>query len=541
MAESQAAGSPTNPLYQDPTALTDKAIERASAIFDNKIAALREFMTEKVEGSVEIIKTRLDGNDTALVAALQAQKEVATKQTENFTAILDESKKGTTKQIDALNEKIDDLEKRVFEDGGRSSGIGTTVTMAIAVIAVLVSIATAVITLSRPAAVIRSSGSGVMFKPAATYPWDGYWVMTKLRAFFALAFIVAATAVYATCGVPPPQSPCAPASFNPAKPAASGYVLVFSDTFTDSSNVDFNATGSPGKHWYTAKFFGGGNEPSSTFTFGPNGLTINSDLPWDTGNYNLATATPANNAQGWVGSAFGGGAYFEANISFNAANVANRGYLGWPAFWGEAVEWAAQKDADQVPGKPIRYEQYSEDDFFEYDNTGAPLNGWGTGLHHWYGPFGGPCPYGYKAGAPSLCDIINLNNEGSYYNNAVSTFPDSHNVDWSVFHKISQIWVPGTAANGNQGYVQNFIDNQPAHAGPGAFFPLSKVGWTDGTINVDTLQNSPLAFSIIDQDHLVVILGAGPKVSNGVTLPDQQYRVNFVRVWQIPGCGSIAH
>jgi hypothetical protein len=167
---------------QDPSALTDKAIERATTVFTKDILALREFMVEKVEGSVEIIKTRLDGNDTALVAALQAQKEAATKQTENFTAILDESKKGTTKQIDALNEKIDDLKERMTEAGGRSSGVSSTATLAVAVIAALTGIVSVAVVLSRPAQPTQVH----LDRPAAfnkadlfnhqsnTWVWDGF-------------------------------------------------------------------------------------------------------------------------------------------------------------------------------------------------------------------------------------------------------------------------------------------------------------------------------------------------------------------------------
>lgn len=136
------------PPWQDPTALTDKAIERATSVTDQKMTALREYLVEKIEGSVEIIKTRLDGNDTALVAALQAQKEAATKQTENFTAILDESKKGTTKQIDSLNEKIDDLKGRVIEFGGQGQGISGTLTLVIALIAAIAAVAAVVFALS---------------------------------------------------------------------------------------------------------------------------------------------------------------------------------------------------------------------------------------------------------------------------------------------------------------------------------------------------------------------------------------------------------
>ena len=121
--------------YQDPTALTDKAIERSERHTEEKIDHQRELLVEKIEGGIKIINARLDGNDTALVAALAANDKAAGKQTENFTAVLDESKKGTTKQIDALNEKIDDLKERMAQGVGVTTGISSSVAMVISVIA----------------------------------------------------------------------------------------------------------------------------------------------------------------------------------------------------------------------------------------------------------------------------------------------------------------------------------------------------------------------------------------------------------------------
>lgn len=111
--------------------------------------SLQVLLEEKITGGNEIIKTRLDGNDTALVAALQAQKEAATKQTENFTAILDESKKGTMKQIDAISDKIDDLKERMSETGGRNAGVSYTIALVVACLAAVAAIITAFITLTQ--------------------------------------------------------------------------------------------------------------------------------------------------------------------------------------------------------------------------------------------------------------------------------------------------------------------------------------------------------------------------------------------------------
>jgi hypothetical protein len=61
------------------------------------------------------------------------------------------------------------------------------------------------------------------------------------------------------------------------------------------------------------------DEPAANISTGVNGLTITPTFY--TGNYNIATAAPAANTQGWVGNAWGGGAYFEARFKFDGAAV----------------------------------------------------------------------------------------------------------------------------------------------------------------------------------------------------------------------------
>jgi hypothetical protein len=120
-------------------------VDGLQVLMEEKADGIFRFLVEKIDGGFLNITTRLNGNDTALVAALQAQKEAAAEQTKNFTAILDESKKGTTKQIDALNEKIDDLKERVNVSGGQTAGVSHTVMMIIAVIGALTGIGSLII------------------------------------------------------------------------------------------------------------------------------------------------------------------------------------------------------------------------------------------------------------------------------------------------------------------------------------------------------------------------------------------------------------
>lgn len=88
-------------------------VEALQILMERDQGSLKNFMVEKIEGGLRNVGTRLDGNDTALVAALKAQKEEAANQTGAFKEILAEFKRGMEKQFDSLNEKIDELRTRL--------------------------------------------------------------------------------------------------------------------------------------------------------------------------------------------------------------------------------------------------------------------------------------------------------------------------------------------------------------------------------------------------------------------------------------------
>jgi hypothetical protein len=127
-------------------------VEALQILEERELNNLKSFLVEKIDGGLRNIGTRLDGNDTALVAALKNQKEETEKQTLNFKEIISESKKGTEKQIDSLNEKIEDLKKRTFESGGKSQGIGLMITLFVAAVAAIGTIGNFLYIASRPTA-----------------------------------------------------------------------------------------------------------------------------------------------------------------------------------------------------------------------------------------------------------------------------------------------------------------------------------------------------------------------------------------------------
>jgi hypothetical protein len=216
-------------------------------------------------------------------------------------------------------------------------------------------------------------------------------------------------------------------------------------------------------------------------------------------NYQIATAFPASSAAGWSGHSFGGGAYFEVSLSFDASGVMTAN--GWPSFWSAAIESWANKGAAQWPGQATGYDHAIEDDFFEYDDPSTGANVYGAALHDWYGIYKATC-------APSA--YCSKNNTNAPIHTPTTT-------DWSQFHTISQLWVSGATNCGN-GYVQNYFDGQL----------MSKVTWVDSGAGTPPPTGS-FTFSIIDQDHLNIVLGSGL---------NQPLQVDYVHVWQLPSAAA---
>jgi hypothetical protein len=127
-------------------------------------------------------------------------------------------------------------------------------------------------------------------------------------------------------------STCVPGGpFDPAKPASAGYSLVFSDDFTNPQTVDLDATGNASFNWYLAKFFGYGTEPASTVAFTPDGLVLMPASP--SGNYNIATAAPANNTGAMSGpSSAAGPISRRRSSSTQRRSISRKGFLPSGAF-----------------------------------------------------------------------------------------------------------------------------------------------------------------------------------------------------------------
>jgi hypothetical protein len=125
----------------DPTKLTTDAVAAAKddieKLFDTKLIGFRELVTEKFAG-----------RDTALAAALKAAQELVKQQNDSNTIAIDKAALAFTKQIDSLDEKINDLKERMAVERGTSSGgrreimswIFSSVAMVAGVVAMIIAI-----------------------------------------------------------------------------------------------------------------------------------------------------------------------------------------------------------------------------------------------------------------------------------------------------------------------------------------------------------------------------------------------------------------
>jgi len=273
-------------------------------------------------------------------------------------------------------------------------------------------------------------------------------------------------------------------------------VHTFTSDFT-AQTVDMNRTLNRGYKWYLADMF--------SIRSNPAGVKINSDgsvtlLGDNTGAVGaLMSIAPYRGTNSYVGTAFGGGAYIEAVMSYDPAQVTAAAKViprpSWPAFWSLAMEGTIIAGADHWPGQPAGYVHNVEVDFFEADWPTEPWR-YGVGMHDWWGIKGITCP-------PGLCKV-SPNPPG------VQNPPTGTN--FTQFHTYGFLWVPATATT--PGFVDAFFDGQRTGY---------KVSWTQYTDQPPTPVGKPWAYGRLDQQHMFFILGSGL---------GQPFTVKSVNVWQ---------
>lgn len=126
--------TPSSVPIPDPTKLTTDAVDRAKSELDLRISSLKELIDQKFTG----VATEFTMRDIALAAAFKAAEAQVKQQNESNTLAADKAASSFTKQIDTLDEKINDLKERMSEVTSRNYGaIGAYIIGAIGTVAII--------------------------------------------------------------------------------------------------------------------------------------------------------------------------------------------------------------------------------------------------------------------------------------------------------------------------------------------------------------------------------------------------------------------
>ncbi|WP_428488743.1 hypothetical protein [Rhodopila sp.] len=242
------------------------------------------------------------------------------------------------------------------------------------------------------------------------------------------------------------------------------------------------------KNWYKFNFFG--VKPASiTVRSNPNGSVTVTGPGGNNYGAQLCTARFVPTTGMWTGTAFGNGAFVEATMSFTGA------YHGpGPSFWANDIENMHSRTVAnrniQWLGQSPGFGNWIESDVVEFNASGLA---YGIAMHNWYGT-----PGGFK-------DVNTATLAGSPV-----TTPEG--TAFSRPHRYGFLWVPATSSA--KGYAKWFFDGVQVG---------NTVTWDDYS---QSSKPPPVAgssaFSVMDNRHLVLILGTG---SNPVT-------ISAVSVWQ---------
>lgn len=278
----------------------------------------------------------------------------------------------------------------------------------------------------------------------------------------------------------------------PAKSA--GYLLnTFSSTYFDAATVDQALSFSRGFKWYNSNIINGRQQRPEHNVLNADGSITTFSLPLALG---LVSAANVETAPRYVGQAFGGGGYFEAELRFDAEKVDLKDNV-WPAFWTVSLESSASLPGQHWAGQPPNYNHTVELDIFEYlYGASKPRNVYGATGHEFFGIYGVTCP-------PNRCKVHSRQNERIA---PIGT-------DWSRFHKFGMLWVP--ASESHKGKVEFYFD--------GALIG-STIHWDKYHDQAPPITPaSTWNFGVVDTQHLILIL------SSGKSAP---MTVRSVNVWQ---------
>lgn len=301
-----------------------------------------------------------------------------------------------------------------------------------------------------------------------------------------------------------PRIACATSA--PPEAAQVGYATnTFSSSFS-SSTVDLKNTKNRGFKWYLWNLFSARANPDNV-VLNPDGTVTLLGAPAQNGQLVTAVTYTATNT--FAGVAFGGGAYFEAEMKFDPKTVAAAAHVGnWPAFWALQLEGNLVGSA-QWPGQNANYAHNIEADFFEagHYNPEPKSPGYGGSLHDWYGVYGQTC------GSGTLCEA------DMAFSTAFRVVPAG--TDFNQYHRYGFLWVPATKTSA--GYAKFYFDDQQLGAAQ---------EWQLYENQPPPAAGQPWAYGIIDQRHLFLTIGTGQS---------QPLTVRSVNVWQRGTSSNLAY
>ena len=281
----------------------------------------------------------------------------------------------------------------------------------------------------------------------------------------------------------------------PAAAAAVGY-----NTITYGPNVTLNS------NYFPFEFYGSGPQPAGYAAQNSDGSLYFSGTGHPSGD-GVATAAHIDTGDRWTGTAFGGGAYFEAVLSFTGQGGGPYNH-GGPAFWMLDIEHTSQgpyvvnwpNEPNDSSGNP--YDDYFEVDVMQYDSGAYAYQ---ENIGNWYG-------------YPPAKSTSNPYSGGG--GDGVVQVPTSTN--FAEYHTYAGLWVPATPST--QGYLKFYFDGAPLGA---TFY------WNYDNANnpfPPPPVNNSSAMSGMDARHLIMILGTGT---------DQPMTVKTVTVWQASGANNL--
>jgi hypothetical protein len=288
----------------------------------------------------------------------------------------------------------------------------------------------------------------------------------------------------------------------PPAAAAVGYkTLTFGPAVTLNGN------------WFPWNFYSQGAQPKGAESQNSDGSLSIAGFTTKDHDTDVGTARQSDTAKGWTGTAFGGGAYFEAVLSFTGQGTAP--YLnGGPAFWALDVEHASQGPYNVGwPGMPKNSSGEVYDDFFEVDFMQFDVSAYAyqNGVGNWYG-------------YPS--SVHSTSNPYQGVHDSAGSILIPNGTDFSQFHKVGCLWVPATPST--QGYLKFYFDD--VQTGSPTFYWNYYDPNDASTYPAPPPVNGSTAMSGMDWRHMLLILGTGT---------NQPMTVQSVSVWQASDANNL--